>query len=137
MENATGFRSHEHCFACGPLNADGLGLVFEQLGKTVTCRTSVDWRFQSYEGIVHGGILASIADATMVHLVRRKFGGSPMTCSLEVRYKAAVQIGDVLEARAEIVKAKCGMVWAVCHMQVEGNLRVEAKAALKVIRGID
>ena len=70
------FTEHNRCFACGGLNTDGLGLIFEKTDDKILCRTSLDSSFQSYDGIVHGGILASIADAAMINLVHQEFGGA-------------------------------------------------------------
>jgi acyl-coenzyme A thioesterase PaaI-like protein len=78
--------SHKACFVCGRLNVNGLGLIFETAGDRIRCRTTLDSKYQSYDGIVHGGILASIADATMVNLVYRQHGGRPLTCKLMCRF---------------------------------------------------
>ncbi len=133
MKGTAEFRSHDNCFACSQHNPDGLGLTMEDVEGAVVCRTRVSERFQSYDGIVHGGILASIADATMVHLARTRFGGRPMTCHLDIRYRKSVEIGEELEARASMVKSRGDFVWAVCRISVGNELCVEAEASLKLI----
>ena len=126
--------SHGACFACGRLNENGLGLVFETVGDRTCCRTTLDSRYQSYDGIVHGGILASIADAAMVHLVYRRHGGRPLTCSLDVRYRASVCVGDEVVASATILRSKHRMVWASCTIAVGCRLCAEANGAFAVQR---
>ena len=132
MTQISEFTDHSRCFACGDLNTDGLGLIFEKANDKILCRTSLDSRFQSYDGIVHGGILASIADATMINLVRQQFKGRPLTGRLEIRYKASVHIGDEITVEASIVRSKCFIVWASCRMVVGNRLCAEANATFKI-----
>jgi hypothetical protein len=63
---AEAFRSglHTHCFACAPDNPHGLGLHFSTDEKGVT---HAAWQpspeYQSYNGRIHGGILATLVAA--------------------------------------------------------------------------
>jgi acyl-coenzyme A thioesterase PaaI-like protein len=132
MTRISGFTTHSRRFACGHLNTDGLELIFEKVNNKVLCRTSLDSKFQSYDEIVHGGILASIADATMINLVHEEFGGRPLTGRLEIRYKASVHIGDEITVEASIVRAKRFIVWAYCRIAIGDQLCAEAKATFKV-----
>ena len=137
MTKISEFSAHNRCFACGGLNADGLGLVFEKADGKVLCRTRLDSRFQSYDGIVHGGILASIADAAMVNLVHLEFGGRPVTGRLEMRYKASVYIGDKITVEAAVLRAKRHIVWASCRIAVGNRLCSEAHATFKIDQNIE
>jgi len=132
MTQISKFSAHDRCFVCGGLNTDGLGLIFEKADGKIVCRTNLDSRFQSYVGIVHGGILASIADATMVNFVHQEFGGRPLTCSLEMRYRAPVHVGDEIAAEAVLRRMKHPIVWASCRITVRNRLCAEATAAFKI-----
>lgn len=136
MNQFSEFKSHSRCFACGGLNTDGLGLIFERTDNKVVCRTSLDSRFQSYDGIVHGGILASIADATMINLVYQEFGGRPMTGRLEMRYKASVNIGEEIAVEASILRARHQVVWASCRIEVENRPCAVASATFTIVHDI-
>ena len=47
-----------HCFACGSLNRNGLGLLHHvEPGRSWT-ELTLDRRFEGWEGIVHGGIVS-------------------------------------------------------------------------------
>jgi uncharacterized protein (TIGR00369 family) len=130
------FGEHDKCFACGGLSAEGLGLVFERAEDKIRCRTRIDSRFQSYDGIVHGGILASIADAAMVNLAFQQFGGKPLTGSLEVRYRAPANVGEEISVEASILRTRSRIIWAVCRITVENRLCAEANAVLKLNNAI-
>jgi uncharacterized protein (TIGR00369 family) len=134
MKQVSNIPSHNACFACGRLNQDGLALVFEPAGDGICCHTTIDSKYQSYDGIVHGGILASIVDAAMVNLVYQRYGGRPLTCSLELRYRASVRVGDQMVAEAGLLRTKQRIVWASCQINVSDRLCVEATAAFKIDR---
>ncbi len=132
MANSPDIQSHGGCFACSPRNSYGLKLSFVDTPTALLCRVILDAKFQSYDGIVHGGILASIADATMVNLVHREFGGQPLTCALEMRYRHSIRIGEEVVAEASVICAKHQMVWAQCLISVTNRICVEARAAFKI-----
>ena len=132
MNQVSFIPSHAACFACGRVNENGLGLVFEVLGDGISCRTTLDSRYQSYDGIVHGGILASIADAAMVNLVYRQYSGRPLTCTLEMRYRATITVGEEITATAVLLKRKHRIVWALCRITVGDRLCAEATGAFKI-----
>jgi uncharacterized protein (TIGR00369 family) len=132
MNQVSDIPAHAACFACGRLSESGLRLSFETVDEHIRCRTTLCSRFQSYDGIVHGGILASIADAVMVNLVHRHHGGQPLTCHLDVRFRASVHVGEEIIAEAEITRSKHRVVWALCRLSVGGRQCVEATAAFKI-----
>ncbi len=53
------------CFACGELNAVGLRLVLHVAGDTCWTETTLAPDFCGWEGITHGGIVATILDEVM------------------------------------------------------------------------
>jgi acyl-coenzyme A thioesterase PaaI-like protein len=132
MSQISEFTAHNGCFACGSINPIGLRLIFEKTESRILCRTSLDSRFQSYDGIVHGGILASIADAAMTNLVHQEFSGRPLTGRLEIRYKASVHIGDEITVEASFVRAKRHIVKTSCRIAVGNRLCAEANATFKI-----
>lgn len=136
MNQISEFEAHSRCFACGGLNTDGLGLIFEKVDNKILCQTSLDSRFQSYDGIIHGGVLASIADAAMTNLVHREFRGRPLTGRLEIRYKTSVHIGDEITAEASILQTKCHIVWASCRIDVGNRLCAIANATFTIAHDI-
>jgi uncharacterized protein (TIGR00369 family) len=132
MNQVSFIPSHDGCFACGPLNEIGLRLIFEAGSKRISCRTTLDRRYQGYNGIVHGGVLASIADSVMANLVHNQYCGRPFTCNLRMRYRRSVHLGDEVVASAEILKSKYGIVWALCRITEGNRLCAEATVAFKI-----
>lgn len=83
-------REHSRCFACRPVSDGGLGLVFTVMPDGAV---SAEWLcpagFESYSGIVHGGLLATALDSAMVHALFAQ-GIVGRTGELTVRYRRSI-----------------------------------------------
>jgi len=77
-------------------------MKFESGQNGSTCHVAILKKYQSYDGVVHGGIVATMLDAAMVHTLQEKCGGNPLTCRLEVRYLRAVPPGAILTVHARV-----------------------------------
>jgi len=94
------------CFVCGRENPAGLRLRFFDNGRDeVTCDFTVASRHQSYPGLVHGGVIASILDETGGRTAtiadhNRFF----VTANLQVRYRKPVPLETPLRAVGKLVK---------------------------------
>ncbi|PWB74629.1 hypothetical protein C3F09_03720 [candidate division GN15 bacterium] len=132
MTQSAEFILHRGCFACGRHAADGLGLEFKQNGQSLCCSVTLDSKFQSYGGIIHGGILATVADAAMVNLVFRRYGGSPVTGSLNIRYRHPVRANKKIVVIASVRRARLGSVWTVCRIMAGDTLCVDAEAIFRI-----
>lgn len=58
-----------HCFGCSPHNRSGLGLSFTGCPEGLRAAFRLGRAFESYPGVVHGGLVGVIADETMGNLV--------------------------------------------------------------------
>lgn len=104
QKNAAGF--HSHCLFCGEENPQSLKLSFR------TCKDGgVETRFrpspvlQGYDGILHGGITASLLDAAMTHcLLHSNIRG--VTADLHTRYVHPVPCSVWIDIRAWIVSGR-------------------------------
>lgn len=103
---------HSACFVCGSENSDGLQLMFIHSNQSVMGELVLDRRFQSYDGVVHGGIVISILDAAMVHCIRGFFGREPFTCKLATRFHEKTPIGKSLKVVATLKSHRGPMFWA-------------------------
>ncbi|MBR4653893.1 MAG: PaaI family thioesterase [Kiritimatiellae bacterium] len=94
----------DKCFGCSQANPHGLHLEFFEEGDEVVCRWRPDPRFQSWDGVLHGGITATILDETAGWTAMRRFQRTAMTTRLEVRYLKPVLVDGVIVARARYLK---------------------------------
>src|SRR2546428_1544464 len=81
-----------NCFACGTLNAHGLHLELHTEADRCWTRLTLSDRFEGWEGIAHGGILAAILDEVMAWaLVGHDLWG--LTPRMSVDFRRPVQVG--------------------------------------------
>jgi acyl-coenzyme A thioesterase PaaI-like protein len=76
------------CFGCSPHNASGLRLQFTAHPEGLQTRFRLGRLFESYPGVVHGGLIGVVADETMGNLIVCRQGMSAFTVSMRIRYVA-------------------------------------------------
>jgi uncharacterized protein (TIGR00369 family) len=96
---------HNFCFVCSQNNQKGLKVRFKQNGKKVVGTFIPQKEHQSYDGITHGGILVSLADAAMNRALLKE-GFSGKTAKLEIRFFHSAQIGSPLKVVGEVIKIR-------------------------------
>jgi acyl-coenzyme A thioesterase PaaI-like protein len=90
------FAAH-NCFACGTLNAHGLGLVLHLEPERCWTELALEPRFEGWEGIAHGGIISAILDEVMAwSLVGSDNWG--VTARLAVEFRQPLPIGTRVRA---------------------------------------
>lgn len=122
------------CFICGLENPVGLRLKIYEVEKGLieTNYTASD-HYQSYPGILHGGIVATILD----EISGRAHMGDPSqprfmyTAKLEVKYRKNVPIGQPLRivGKAGKTKGRLAESWAGIY-DAAGTLLAECNSLL-------
>lgn len=85
--------AHGDCYACGDPSRGGLGLSFHtQPDGSVAASWHCPPRYQSYSGILHGGVAATLLDSAMVHALFAR-GILARTAELRVRYRHPIFVG--------------------------------------------
>jgi len=93
------------CFACGKANPDGLHLEFADTDAGLTTTIAFDGRFQGYHDVVHGGLVSTVLDETMVTLLNR-MGVVALTAELTVRFLSPVMVGEPITFTARLVESR-------------------------------
>jgi len=94
----------DKCFGCSKTNPHGLHLEFAVEGDAVVCRWKPDVRFQSWDGVLHGGITTTILDETAGWATMHRFQRSAMTTRIEVRFLKPARVdGPFIVSRARYV----------------------------------
>lgn len=91
------------CFACGLDNMEGLRLQWTLEELSMSTFFKAEGKYQSWKGIVHGGILATLLDESMARLACVIYAQA-VTAEMTVRYVLPAQIGEVLFVKGEVVK---------------------------------
>ncbi len=96
--------SNNECFGCSPTHPFGFHLKFEREGDAVVTRFTPGERHQGPPGIMHGGLVSTLADETAAWAIIAKTGKFGFTTSFECRFLAAVRVGAEAEVRAWLTK---------------------------------
>ena len=83
----------DNCFVCGSLNPIGLHLDITEGEGWARALWTVEKPYVGYEGMLHGGIMASIMDDLMAHALYYT-DLDVVTAHLELDYKAPVHVGQ-------------------------------------------
>ncbi len=137
--------SSRWCFVCGVANPCGLHLRFFHDGyHRALARVTLGDTYQSYPGMAHGGILATILDETMGRAVLAEGGEGDLrpieaerfmfTARLELRYRTPVPLHEEFVARGWVEKdhGRSASVRGEIVL-ADGRVAVEATATLVTI----
>ena len=94
-----------HCFACGTLNEQGLGLVLHVGPQRSWVETTLDRRFEGWDGMAHGGIIATILDEVMAWSLAGADNWG-VTARMAIAYRAPVQLGRPIRAEGWITRQR-------------------------------
>lgn len=135
VREAVGRREHPHCFACRPKEEGGLGLTF-RVGADGG--VAAEWNCPpagcGYDGILHGGLVATLLDSAMVHVLFAR-NIIARTAELRVRYHHVVRTGEP----ATVVARPGPQTGPLCQLEAavwQGGLRcATARAKFMVVAG--
>jgi len=106
------------CLVCGRENPHGLHLDLhvDSESGVVSCTFTPQPQHIGFEGIVHGGILATVLDEAMVWAATWSGKRFCVCGELNVRFKALATIGQPVEVRAKVVLSRARLI------QTEGTI---------------
>jgi uncharacterized protein (TIGR00369 family) len=119
----------QYCMVCGKANPIGLKLEFHIEGRDLVTEWTAEKRFQGYADVLHGGMISTILDETMVNLPWKRDGVPVISAELNVRFIKPAKIGDKLIFRAEAddVSKRIISTKGICKT-ADGTLIAEATA---------
>ena len=117
---------HSRCFACGDQCNEGLDLKFGIENENVVSSFQVNNKYQGYDGIVHGGITASILDCAMVHCLFA-LGIKALTIELSVKYRYPVEVDTQSKVQAWLVSESHELYHLKARLYQGSSLKAEAK----------
>ena len=119
------------CFGCGPLNEEGLQLTFLPKGEVSVTEFEVPARYQSWKGVVHGGMVALLLDEAVGWAAWHK-GHPGVTGKLEVRYRLPLRVGERIRLTGRVDNVRRNLVHASATIEriSDGATIAEATATL-------
>ena len=129
------FEPH-NCFACGTLNTGGLHLDLHVDGERCWTDLEIPERFQGWDEIAHGGIVATILDEVMAwSLVDADSWG--LTARLSVAFKRPVPLGQPIHVEGWITESRRRVITTAGRMVAGGSGEVLATAEAIYVAATD
>lgn len=98
------FGPESPCFGCSPRHPVGFHLTFSRQAEHVTTTFVPDERLQGPPGVMHGGLVTTLADEIAAWTVigqKNRFG---FTAAISAKLHKPVRIGTAVVGRGKIVK---------------------------------
>jgi acyl-coenzyme A thioesterase PaaI-like protein len=90
------------CFGCSPHNPNGFQLRFTRIEGGLRTSFRLGRGYESYPGVVHGGLLGVICDEIMGNLIVLEHGRIAFTTGMRMRYVLPVGVGQPYECVARL-----------------------------------
>jgi len=98
--------SDSRCFVCGMANAGGLQVRFYRMGDSEARAVCEPGRqFTGYDGLLHGGVSASLLDEIMIKAVLAS-GRLVVTGRINVHYRRPVPMGRKILLEGRILRQR-------------------------------
>ena len=125
---------NNRCFGCGKENPLGLKIAFtlDRENKAIKGEFTPRPEYQGYQGITHGGIIATLLDEAMVRLAF-ELGIYTVTAWMEIRYTSPLATGEKVYVSANITKEGKKLLEATAEVTDSSGTCI-AKARGKLMR---
>ena len=108
-----------HCFGCSPRNTHGLQLRFFRSEGGCYTRCTIPDHLCGWDGIVHGGILATLLDEVGGWTLIAELGKLGITGKFSIRYVQPVATNVELLVKGEVLKH--GRSFAVVRSTIQAS----------------
>lgn len=98
------------CFACGKDNEHGLHMHFEVGEDELWAYFTPQKQHQSYNGRMHGGLVAVLLDEITGNYLFCKEGKPSYTAKIEIRYRKPLVIGEQVKCVGRELRRRGRMV---------------------------
>ena len=99
------FGKDQPCFGCGPEHPFGFHLAFRQEGDEVITRFTPADKYQGAPGIMHGGLVFTLADELAAWVLIARLGKFGFTTRFAGKLQNPTRLGVELEGRASILRS--------------------------------
>jgi len=133
-EKSSKLQADNACFVCGGNNRYGLNISFltDVEAQTTIAETLVEDRFQGWQGVVHGGIIAALLDEAAIYACRA-LSFEAVTAELTIRYRRQVPTGQRLQIFAEVVDCRRRVVRTLSRLTISGEVYAEAEGKIMLL----
>ncbi len=119
------FTDDNFCFVCGTSNPHGLQLAFfyNQETEEAMCHTSFPKHFQGWANVLHGGLIATVLDETMIKAA--EFNGFKCaTVELTVRFKKKALLHKTFTSKGKITSVNKRLIETLGSITDSDNILI-------------
>lgn len=120
--DGTLFGEGQPCFGCSPDHPAGFHLRFVAEGDDVVTRMVPEKHHQGPLGLMHGGLISTLADEAAAWAVLATTGKFGFTTHFEAKLSKGVRVGQEVEARARVTKNSSRVVKTTVEIKQNGEL---------------
>jgi len=127
-----GFEPH---FRKSPFTDPWEPLYSKRTDKGVTMGLCLDKPHTNSRGLIHGGLIASLADNSMGYSCAQAMGGTPslVTISLAVDFVGSAQLGQWLAVESEAIRTGSTICFAQSLIKADDAVIARASATFRVV----
>ena len=116
------FGREQPCFGCSPTHPIGFHLTFARRGEQVVTRFTPGPQYQGPPGLMHGGLVTTLADEIAAWAIIANKGCFGFTADIQARLTRPVRIGVEVEGTGHIEKDNPRVVRTVVELHQDGAL---------------
>ena len=122
------------CFVCGRENPIGLQVEFnvDHEQNRANATLTIGSNFQGWQGVVHGGIIATLLDETAIYACR-PLAHEAVTAGMTVKYKKPVKVDCPLALQAEVLSVKRRIAIVRSCLLVDSKVMAEAEVKVMLL----
>ena len=122
------------CFVCGRDNPIGLHAEFivDQEQNKASTTLTISSNFQGWQGLVHGGIIATLLDETAIYACR-PLALEAVTAGMTLKFKHPVKTDSPLTVKAEVVAVKRRIAKVSSCLMVDSVIMAEAEIKVMLL----
>jgi acyl-coenzyme A thioesterase PaaI-like protein len=105
-------------------------------GEDAVIGLRIEPRHANTGGYAHGGLIATLADIAMTHVILRRSGPEfyIVTVSINIDFTGGARLDDWVEAHTLVTKSEGSLAFAQCNLLVDGKPIVHSSGVLKRLR---
>ncbi len=128
-------KADDGCFVCGSKNPIGLQVQFsvDSVNNRANASITIGSNFQGWQGVVHGGIIATLLDETAIYACRA-LSSRAVTAGMSVKYKHPVRVDCPLTLQSEVVSVKRRIVVVNSRLIFESTIMAEAEVKVMLLK---
>ena len=112
------------------------GLLFKTISeKEYEFKATINENHLNAAGITHGGFIAAVVDAGAGTAAHKAANQNPcVTISLELKFIAAIKLGQELFGKTIIQKKTKSMIFLTCELTVANKIVATASGVWKILK---